>query len=336
LVRAAVPAVTASPASTTWSGPGKTGTKTVHAAVKAVPAVTAATVTASFKVVSATKIIAAMPAGVAAVSGKIVVSNPQFSGQSSTNFASVTKAAAPKITASTATGLVGGTVTVTGANVGAATAVKIGDLAVTSFSVSAVDSLSFAVPAGTSDGKISVTTPGGTATAAKAFALVPSITSLSKTSAAIGGSVTVTGVNLAAVSSVKIGTKAVTGFTKGATTVTFSVPAGSTSGKVTLVSAGGTVISDATLTIILAPTVTGVTGAKTGSAFTKGLTLTVTGTNFADASAVRIGANTIISFVIAADGKSITFTAPAGKSGAVSVVTPGGTGTAKSSITTTS
>jgi len=305
------------------------------AATKTKPAVAASTINASFKVVSATKIVASLPAGVAAGSGKIVVSNPQFSGTSSANFASVTKAAAPKIATSTATGVVGGTVTVTGANVGAATAVKIGDLAVASITVAAADSISFVVPAGTSDGKISVTTAGGTATAAKAFALVPSITSLSKTSVAIGGSVTVTGVNLAAVSSVKVGAKVITGFTKGATTVTFTIPAATMSGKVTLVSAGGTVESAATLAIIPAPKVAGVTGTKTGAAFTKGGTLTIAGTDLTGATSVLFGASSISGFVVTNGGKAITFTAPAGKTGKISVITPGGTASSSASYSTT-
>jgi len=336
LERAAVPAVTASPASTTYSGPNKTGTKTIHAAIKAVAAVTAATVNASFKVVSSTKIVAAMPAGVAAVTGKVTVANPTFSGKSSANFTSKTAAAKPLIATSTANGLVGGVVTVTGANVGAATSAKIGTLDVGSITVLAADSISFVVPAGTSDGKISVTTAGGTKVAATAFALVPSITSLSKTSVAIGGSVTVTGVNLAAVSSVKIGTKAVTGFTKGATTVTFTVPAATASGKVTLVSAGGTVISVDTLSIIPAPTVTGLTGAKTGTKFNKGATLTIAGSNLTGATAVRIGANSITGYVVANDGKSITFTAPTNKTGKISVETPGGIAISSATYTTTS
>jgi len=332
LERAAVPAVTASPASTTGTG----ANKVVHPAIAAKAAVTAATVNASFKVVSATKIVAAMPAGVAAVTGKITVANPTFSGKSSADFTSKTAAAKPVISTSTATGVVGGTVTVTGANVGAATAVKIGTLAVGSITVAAADSISFVVPAGTSDGKISVITAGGTATAAKAFALVPSITSLSKTSVAIGGSVTVTGVNLAAVTSVKVGTKAMTGVTKGATTVTFTVPAATTSGKVTLVAAGGTVVSADTLAIIPAPKVTGLTGAKTGTKYNKGATLTIAGSDLTGATSVLIGASAITGYVVAEDGKSITFTAPTNKTGKITVYTPGGNASSSATYTTTS
>ena len=331
------PTVTSLSASTGGPGAAVTITGTNFNYVNKVALGLATPVNASFKVVSPTKIVFALPAGVSPGAGKIVVSNPQFSGSSSTNFTSSNKAAAPKIATFTATGIIGTTVTITGANVGAATLVKIGTLAVSPVTVNAVDSISIVVPSGATDNKISVTTAGGTATAAKAFALIPSIGSLSKTSVAIGGSVTVTGVNLAAVSSVKIGTKAVTGFTKGATTVTFTVPAATTSGKVTLVAAGGTVISTDTLTIIPAPKVTGVTGAKTGKLFTKGATLTIAGTNLTGATSVLFGASSITGYVVSNDGKSITFTAPAGKTSMkVSVITPGGTGTSSASYSTTS
>jgi len=331
------PTVTSLSASTGGPGAAVTITGTNFNYVNKVALGLATPAIASFKVVSPTKIVFALPAGVAAGAGKIVVSNPQFSGSSSTNFTSVTKAAAPKITTSTATGVVGGTVAIAGANVGAATSVKIGTLDVGTITVVTDSSISFVVPAGAADGKISVTTAGGTVLTAKAFALVPSITSLSKTSVAIGGTVTVTGVNLAGVSSVKIGTKAVTGFTKGATTVTFTVPAATTSGKVTLVAAGGTVISTDTLAIIPAPKVTGVTGAKTGKLFTKGATLTIAGTDLTGATSVLFGASSITGYVVSNDGKSITFTAPAGKTSMkVSVITPGGTGTSSASYSTTS
>jgi Bacterial pullanase-associated domain/IPT/TIG domain len=330
------PTVTSLSASTGGPGAAVTITGTNFNYVNKVALGLATPVNASFKVVSPTKIVFALPAGVSPGAGKIVVSNPQFSGSSSTNFTSSNKAAAPKITTYTATGVVGGTVAITGTNVGAATSVKIGTLDVGTITVVTDSSISFAVPAGAADGKISVTTAGGTVLTAKAFALVPSITSLSKTSVAIGGTVTVTGVNLAGVSSVKIGAKAVTGFTKGATTVTFTVPAATTSGKVTLVAAGGTVISTDTLAIIPAPKVTGVTGAMTGKLFTKGATLTIAGTDLTGATSVLIGASSISGFTVANDGKSITFTAPAGKSGKVSVVTPGGTGSSAKSYSTSS
>lgn len=127
--------------------------------------------------------------------------------------------------------------------------------------------------------------------------------------------------------------------TKGATSVTALVPAGTVSGKVSVTTSGGTVVSADTLTIIPVPTITSITGTKgTGanaSKFVKGTTITVNGTGFTDASAVRIGANTITGFTVVSSTQ-ITFTAPTNKTGtALTVTTPGGTATKTGVIATT-
>ncbi len=329
LVRAAVPAVTATKVGNAW----KCGSTTRSQGYVCTAAVPAATATAAAKVVSATKIVAAFPNS-GAITGKIVVSNPAGSSTSAGNLALSTTKAAPKISTSTAKGVIGDTVTVTGTNVGAATGVKLGTLDISDFAVTDVNSLTFVVPAGATDSKISVTTAAGTATAAKAFALVPSISSVSS-SAAIGGTVTVTGVNLGAASAVKLGTKAITGFTKGATSISFTVPTGSVTGTVTVTTPGGVVTSADSVTVIQKPTVTSVTGAKTGTKFNKGATLTITGANLSGATSVLIGASAVTGFTVV-DSTHITFTAPTNKVGKVSVITPGGTGTSSATITTTS
>jgi len=330
-VRAAVPAVLATKVGNAW----KCGTTTRTQGYVCTPAVTAATVNAAARVVSATKIVAAFP-NAGAITGKIVVTNPAGSSTSTGNFALSTSKGAVAISTFTSKGVVGNTVTVTGNNVGAATGVKLGTLDISNFAATDVNSLTFAVPAGATDGKITVTTAGGSVSSAAAFALVPSITSVSS-SAAIGGTVTVTGINLGAVNSVKLGTKAVTGFTKGATSISFTVPTGFVTGTVTVASAGGSSTSSASVTVIQKPTVTAVTGAKVGAIFTKGATLTITGTNLSGATSVLIGASAIAqgNFTVV-NSTTITFTAPAGKSGKVSVITPGGTGTGSASITTAS
>lgn len=328
LVRAAVPAVTATKVGNVY----KCGSVTRSLGYTCTAAVPAATATAAAKVVSATKIVAAFPNS-GAITGKIVVTNPAGTSTSAGSLALSATKSAPTISASTAKGVIGDTVTVTGTNVGAATGVKLGTLDISGFAVTDVNSLTFVVPAGATDSKISVTTAGGTATAAKAFALVPSITSVSS-SAAIGGTVTVTGVNLGAASAVKLGTKAITGFTKGATTITFTVPTGSATGTVTVTTPGGAVTSADSVTVIQKPTVTSVTGTKTGALFNKLTTVTITGTNLSGATSVLLGASSVA--FVQVDGTHITFTAPAAKSGKVSVITPGGTGTSSASITTTS
>ena len=329
LVRAAVPAVTATKVGTAW----KCGSVTRSQGYVCTAAVPAATATAAARVVSSTKIVAAFPVS-GAITGKIVVSNPAGSSTSAGNLALSTTKAAPLISSSTAKGVIGDTVTVTGANVGAATGVKLGTLDISNFAVTDVNSLTFVVPAGATDGKISVTTAGGTVSAKKAFALVPSITSVTS-SAAIGATVTVTGVNLGAASAVKLGTKTITGYTKGETSISFTVPTGAVTGTVTVTTPGGAVTSADSVTVIQKPTVTSVTGAKTGTKFNKGATLTITGANLSGATSVLIGASAITGFTVV-DSTHITFTAPTNKVGKVSVITPGGTGTSSASITTTS
>jgi Bacterial pullanase-associated domain/IPT/TIG domain len=350
LVQTAVPAVPAVPAVTASKAPGSnvykcgsvtksSSTSVCVAAVPAKSAIPAATATAVAHVVSSTKVVIAFPSPAAALTGKLVVTNPAGSATSVGNFSLTKTKATATISSSTDKGLVGDTITVTGNNIGAATAVKLGTIDIANFTVTDTNSLTFKVPAGASDSKVAVTTAGGTATASKNFALIPSITSVDKSIVAIGGKLTITGVNLGAVSAVKLGEKSVTSFTKGATTVSFNVPSGSATGTVTLTAPGGEVTSVASVTVLPQPTVTNVTGTVVGSGatakFKKGTTLTVTGTNFTGATSVKVGATSITGFSVVND-TTITFTAPTNKTGAVIVTTPGGSASSASISTTSS
>jgi len=83
-------------------------------------------------------------------------------------------ALAPTITSFTpATGGPGTTITITGTNLAGATAVSIGSLAVTSFTVVSATSITLAVPTSTTavSGPLTVVTPGGTATSTTSFSL---------------------------------------------------------------------------------------------------------------------------------------------------------------------
>jgi len=92
-------------------------------------------------------------------------------GGTATSTASYTLSgtALPTVTSFTPTsGPVGTLVTVTGTNVGAATAVKVNGVAVV-FTVTATTSLNFRVPVGATTGFIAVTTAGGTATTTTSY-----------------------------------------------------------------------------------------------------------------------------------------------------------------------
>ena len=105
-------------------------------------------------------------------------------------------------------GRVGGTVTVTGANLTGATAVKFNGIAA-SFTVASETQITATVPAAARSGKIAVTTPGGTALSPTDFKVEPLLSTLSPTGGRRGVLVTITGTGFCAsrgTSGVRFGT----------------------------------------------------------------------------------------------------------------------------------
>jgi hypothetical protein len=244
-------------------------------------------------------------------------------------------AAAPAIASFTpASGPVGTAVTVTGTNFTGASAVTLNGVAVTGFTVVNATTLTFTVPAGATSGFVAVTTQGGTATSTAAYTVtvpvpVPTIASFAPASGPVGATVTVTGTNLTGASAVTLNGVAVTGFTVvNATTLTFVVPAGATTGAVGITTTGGTATSTTPFTVTVpvpAPTIASFTPTTGGV----GTTVTITGTNFTGATAVSIGTLAIPSFTVVS-AASITLVLPtttSAISGPLTVVTPGGTAT---------
>src|SRR5207302_849132 len=117
------------------------------------------------------------------------------------------------------------------------------------------------VPAGASSGPISVTTPGGSASSSGSFTVLnpPTITSFTPSSGLAGASVTISGANLTGATVVRFnGTSA--GFTvNSATTITATVPAGASSGPISVTTPGGSASSSGSFTVMsdtTPPTVT--------------------------------------------------------------------------------
>jgi len=198
-----------------------------------------------FRVVSATSIIFGVPTG--STTGFIQVVTPTATATSATTFAVTAAVVTPTITGITASGGTGSTVTITGTNLAGATAVTINGAAAPFTMISATQILA-AVPAGaTGTGKITVTVPAGTATSTGNFAYsgvttAPLATSLSVTTASAGTTITVTGSNLVGVTSVTINGVSMSNIkVVSATQISFVIPAGATSGILTVTTLGGVV-----------------------------------------------------------------------------------------------
>ena len=97
------------------------------------------------------------------------------------------------------------------------------------------------MPIGATTGLIHVTTPVLPAAASATnfgVGAAPTITSFTPTSGKVGTSVTITGTNLTGVTSVKFNGITATFTPSTATTVTATVPAGATTGKITVTTPG--------------------------------------------------------------------------------------------------
>ena len=191
-----------------------------------------------------TAIKALVPAG--ASKGKVSVTTAGGTATSATNFTPKAPAQ-PTISSFTPTsGVPGATVTVKGTNLLGATRVAFNG-ANAEISSDTATQLKVLIPADATTGKIAVTTGGGTATSignftAKAPAK-PTITSFTPSSGVPGTTVTIKGTNLLGATRVAFnGTNAEIS-SDAATQLKALVPAGATTGKITLTTPGGTATS---------------------------------------------------------------------------------------------
>ena len=122
---------------------------------------------APFTVISNTTIVTGVPTG--ATTGRITVTTAGGTATSSSNFSVGSKTVSPRISGfSPTSGPVGAAITVSGTNLGGATAVKVGGVAAP-FTVSSASRIVITVPTGAKSGRISVTTAGGTGSSSSSF-----------------------------------------------------------------------------------------------------------------------------------------------------------------------
>ena len=245
---------------------------------------------------------------------------------SDANFTITTPAPGPTITSFTPTGGLAGTVvTVLGSNFTGATAVAFNGTAAASFTVVSATQLTATVAAGTTTGPITITTPLGTATSATPFVVgaPPVVTSFTPATGPVGTVVTITGTNFTLASQVRFNNTVAPVFTlNSATQITATVPAGATTGPISVTTPVGTGVSATNFVVIQPPTITSFTPVSG----TVGTVVTLTGTNFTGATQVTFN-NTVALVFTVNSATSITVTVPAGATtGFIAVTGPGGTG----------
>jgi len=225
---------------------------------------------------------------------------------------------------------IGSTLTLTGANLGSATAVKIGTVSAP-FTVVNANSITVTVPEGAVSGSaISATNAGGTVATTKLVFQAPVITTATA-SGKVGSTVTVTGRNLKATAIMFGGNKSAKAVINDGNTLTFLVPSGATSGAIKITTGGGFVNTASYTVVPASPTITSFSPA-TGK---KGVAVvTLKGTNLLGAT-VSIG-GVAVTLASGASATTFKFVIPAGAAtGKISVTTAGGTVLSATNLTIT-
>jgi hypothetical protein len=229
----------------------------------------------------------------------------------------------------------GGTpVTIHGSGFNGTTAVQFGTTNATNVVVVSNTTITATAPAGAGTVDVTVTTPIGVSATSAAdrytFVPAPVVMGITPTggSTAGGTQVTITGSGLTGVTAVKFGANSATSFTVvNDTTITAIAPAGAAGlVHVTVTSVGGnsgTSAVDQFTYVIPAPAITSLSPASGPQA--GGTVVTITGSGFTGATAVKFGADNATNVTVLSDSR-IQATAPAGTGTVnVQVITPGGT-----------
>jgi hypothetical protein len=156
-------------------------------------------------------------------------------------------------------GPVGTSVTITGTAFTGATAVSFNGVAA-AFTVSPSGTITTTVPAGATTGPISITTPSnGSIVTTTRFTITPAITSFAPTFGGVGAGVTITGTNFSGARAVSFGGRAATFTVNNSGRITTTVPAGASTGSISVSTLDGTATSAASFTVTSAPFALGAT-----------------------------------------------------------------------------
>jgi pectate lyase len=300
---------------------------------------TEATVTAASK----TSLTVTVPAG--ATSGPITVAVGGEQASSESEFTVEAALTGPAIDSfSPTSGPVGTPVTITGADFSTTAkgnTIKFNGATATVTAASST-SLTATVPAGATTGRLTVTVGVKTATSTSDFTVVaasasPSIASFSPTSGSVGASVTLYGANFSSQANsngVKFNGTSALVTASSATALTVTVPAGASTGPITVTVGGKTATSASDFTVAATSTSPAIASFSPTSA-SVGALVTLYGTGFSSqANGNGVKFNGTAASVTAASATSLEVTVPSGAStGRLTVTVGGKTATSASDFT---
>jgi len=204
----------------------------------------------------------ATTAGAGVGSNDVVVTNTTGDNLVPFPYSTTAAATCPGVpTFSPATGLVGSTVTISGAFATAPTAVRFHTSSLVTPTTTSPTQVTAVVPAGATTGRIHVYTTAGQATSATNFTVVPvpapTITSFTPTFGPVGTSVKITGTNFSGTISgasftttgVTFNNVTATFVVNSATQITATVPTTATTGTIKVTTPGGTATSPTSFTV---------------------------------------------------------------------------------------
>jgi hypothetical protein len=217
----------------------------------------------------------------------------------------------------------GAVLRVQGSNIGAASVVRVAGLDAV-FSVTGRNALSLTLPLNANNGKVTITTPGGTATSSGTVVVPPRVTG--SLSGGAGVLVSLAGENLADVTSVSLNGVSITPSAKALTSVSFVVPSNAVSGSGFVTGPGG-VSSTFTFTLLPPPVLNAFSvSVKVGD------TVTLSGSNLQGVTNVLIG--TLAATSLSSTSTTVTFVVPTGaKTGTVTFTGAAGTVVSSSTLT---
>ncbi|MGW2899057.1 IPT/TIG domain-containing protein [Streptomyces sp. NPDC001212] len=226
----------------------------------------------------------------------------------------------------------GNIVTVTGTGFSSATAVQFGGGAATSFTVLSSTQLTAVPPSGTGAVNVTVTTSQGTSTQTVTYTYVaaPAVSGVTPSQGPVSGgtTVTLTGTNLSGATAVFFDGIAATSFTVLSATRIIAVTPAHAAGAaaVTVTTPGGTSNPGDSAYFYYAPVPSPTDIEPPAGSSAGGAAATLTGTGLLNATAVRFDMVAALFTVVSATQITVVTPAHAAGAVAVTVTTPGGTG----------